>query len=632
MSKHPKGISLIFKKACEIKNARERDIFIANECEKNEDCIDKVNQLIIYDAIANNLEEIEKLKEIERETQSLLGQKIGNYFINKKLGSGGMAVVYRGAKYDEQEYENRAIKVIKQNRFTEKVFFRETENLKKVSQHPNIARLIESGIDERTNYPYFVLQYINGLSITEYCDSKKISLSKRLRLFVKVCEAVNYLHTDLKIVHCDIKPSNILIQFHPEKPFLIDFGIAKIIKKISDEMNPDITEIIGFTPVYTSPEMISNEKVTEATDIYSLGLVLYELLTSQKAHLLFSPGDKTKEEIYEEQKRVICEQIPILPSEKIHYGNIKITSQNRKCTPKQLERFLKGDVDRIVMKALKKNAEDRYESVEDLIYEINLCINKKKNNGSFSDFRRNWQLSLPRMIFYPVLLSVLLFIFWYIFSLSQEVKKFTRNRFSDEQAKIENVFSSPPPDPVNKPASNVGNANAGVNVNTNPTNSLNNRPTIIREMSDVNKRRLEEKERALQNPTPFFRQLPVTVVIEVLADNTANGWTNARINKITRGQRIRIKAKGSVSLGNGNFSPPEGIDSLKDDNKLIANKPTGGLIAVIGDDNNDFIFIGKANEFIASHDGALFLGINEGNLDDNEGAFEVTIEIDPVSD
>jgi hypothetical protein len=121
---------------------------------------------------------------------------------------------------------------------------------------------------------------------------------------------------------------------------------------------------------------------------------------------------------------------------------------------------------------------------------------------------------------------------------------------------------------------------------------------------------------------------PIVLNVKVLADNTANGWTNSQW-VVKKGQKIRISGKGQINLGNGRFASSAGISSLPDKDKLIQTEATGGLIAVIGDDNNEFIFVGSAREFVASRDGALFLGINEGNLDDNSGVFDVTIEIMP---
>ncbi len=121
---------------------------------------------------------------------------------------------------------------------------------------------------------------------------------------------------------------------------------------------------------------------------------------------------------------------------------------------------------------------------------------------------------------------------------------------------------------------------------------------------------------------------PIQIRVKVLADNTANGWSNAGW-VVRKGQKIKITSDGRISLGNGRFAGPRGISTLPDENKLLADKPTGSLIAVIGDDNNDFIFVGDGTEFVAERDGALFLGINEGVLDDNNGSFEVVVEIDP---
>jgi PA-IL-like protein len=132
----------------------------------------------------------------------------------------------------------------------------------------------------------------------------------------------------------------------------------------------------------------------------------------------------------------------------------------------------------------------------------------------------------------------------------------------------------------------------------------------------------QPKKNDISNPKP------IQINTKVLADNTSNGWTNTGW-VVKKGQKIRISGTGRVSLGNGRYSTPSGVSSLPDNEKLMKNKPTGGLIAVIGDDNNDFIFIGASVEFIATRDGAMFLGVNEGILDDNSGSFDVTIEIDP---
>jgi len=122
---------------------------------------------------------------------------------------------------------------------------------------------------------------------------------------------------------------------------------------------------------------------------------------------------------------------------------------------------------------------------------------------------------------------------------------------------------------------------------------------------------------------------PIQISTKVLADNTSNGWTNTGW-VVKKGQRIKISGTGRISLGNGRYATPSGVSSLPDSEKLMKEQPTGGLIAVIGDDNNEFIFVGASKEFIATRDGAMFLGVNEGMLDDNSGSFDVTVEIDPT--
>ena len=131
------------------------------------------------------------------------------------------------------------------------------------------------------------------------------------------------------------------------------------------------------------------------------------------------------------------------------------------------------------------------------------------------------------------------------------------------------------------------------------------------------------------NNTSAAKPKPISIPVKVLADNTANGWTNTGW-VVKKGQMIKISGNGRVSLGNGRYSDAKGVASLPDTNKLLKNDPTGGLLAVVGDDNNDFIFIGDSHEFVATRDGTLFLGVNEGNLNDNSGSFDVVIEIDPT--
>lgn len=171
-------------------------------------------------------------------------------------------------------------------------------------------------------------------------------------------------------------------------------------------------------------------------------------------------------------------------------------------------------------------------------------------------------------------------------------------------------------------AGNGGGTNTDSNVNTVPTYT-NSTPTT----GSVNANTIPVSSNTTTTPQ---RPKPIQLTVKVLADNTANGWTNSGFH-VKKGQKFRVFGRGQISLGNGNYAKPEGIKSLADDKKLMATEATGGLIAVVGDDNNDFIFIGAGREFTATRDGMLFLGINENNLNDNSGSFEVTIEIEPLN-
>lgn len=174
--------------------------------------------------------------------------------------------------------------------------------------------------------------------------------------------------------------------------------------------------------------------------------------------------------------------------------------------------------------------------------------------------------------------------------------------------------------------SNQAAASTSVSANKNPvviTAGQNNNPPTVYTAPKVDASAPANNSDNSNRAVP-----PITLSVTVLADNTSNGWTDSKF-VVQKGQRIRITGTGQISLGGGNYATPRGIASLADAQKLIAQSPTGGLIAVVGDDNNDFIFIGAEHEFTATRDGALFLGVNEGNLADNSGKFDVKIEIQP---
>lgn len=198
--------------------------------------------------------------------------------------------------------------------------------------------------------------------------------------------------------------------------------------------------------------------------------------------------------------------------------------------------------------------------------------------------------------------------------------------FDKQEMPVEVVNASgSPPSYTKDTSSNTTVITVGKNGNNNPTTpspSVNTNTKVDDDVITDDDVVADNKN----NSNTSVRMQPIRIDAKVLADNTANGWTNSGW-VVRKGQRIRIVSNGRISLGGGRYTTANGISSLPDANKLIKDKPTGGLVAVVGDDNNDFIFIGENIEFVADRDGALFLGVNEGNLNDNSGAFDVKIEI-----
>ena len=290
------------------------------------------------------------------EVDALLGQRIGQYRITELIGAGGMGAVYLAQRADEQYEKSVAIKLIKRGMDTDSVLrhFRNERQILAAFDHPNIAHLFDGGATE-DGRPYFVMEYVNGLPITEYCDAHELSISQRLTLFRQVCAAVSYAHRHL-VIHRDIKRSNILVS-DDGVPKLLDFGIAKILQE--GERGQALATFTGLrlmTPEYASPEQLRGDPVTTASDVYSLGVVLYELLTGSFPYRFASRSARDVE-------RAITEQEAKKPSTAISENKqSKIENRNSK--------MLRGDLDTIVLKALRKEPERRYQSVDQLSEDI----------------------------------------------------------------------------------------------------------------------------------------------------------------------------------------------------------------------------------------------------------------------
>src|SRR5579864_1867811 len=286
-------------------------------------------------------------------------ERIGPYRILRELGRGGMGVVYLGERADGEYKKRVAIKLITAGRRTaaadplgmERRFRRERQILAQL-EHPGIARMIDGGATEE-DQPYFVMEYIEGLPLLDYSDAHRLTLSARLMLFLSVCDAVLDAHRRL-IVHRDLKPGNILVT--PDgSAKLLDFGLARFLDP--GESAEEITQAVlpMMTPAYASPEQIRGELYSVSGDVYSLGVVLYELLAARRPYQL--PSGSLAEMV-----RVVCEQ----PAVRLSQIEIDADAAARRSTsPERLRRQLAGDLDVIAAKALEKDPAWRYASVDD---------------------------------------------------------------------------------------------------------------------------------------------------------------------------------------------------------------------------------------------------------------------------
>ena len=276
-------------------------------------------------------------------TAIVLGQLIGPYKIEGELGRGGMGAVYLARRADGIFDKRVAIKVLKRGTDTDEILRRFSMERRILARldHPNIARLIDAGTTD-DGLPYFVMEYVEGTPLTRFASEHQLPVNERLRLFQVVCDAVSYAHRNL-IVHRDLKPGNILVTAEREVK-LLDFGIAKL---LDDGFDSTMTLNRRLTPAYASPEQARGAMVSTLSDVYSLGVLLYELLTGELPYNLArrSPDELT---------RAICDQEPSRPS----------TRATRASTYTASAKLLKGDLDNIVLKALSKDAERRYSSVE----------------------------------------------------------------------------------------------------------------------------------------------------------------------------------------------------------------------------------------------------------------------------
>jgi eukaryotic-like serine/threonine-protein kinase len=338
-------------------HAQERVEFLDQACEGDTGMREQVESLLAAAGKTDGFLDRPVLEAVQEVNFSgaAIGLHVGAYKILRVIGEGGMGIVYLAARADDLYQRQVAIKVVRAgfdlNAAMVLRFGSERQILANLD-HPNIARLFDGGVTA-DGMPYLVMEYVDGVPIDRFCQSRQLNLTQRLQLFCEVCSAVDYAHKNL-IVHRDIKPVNILVTANGV-PKLLDFGIAKLLDGELAGQGQTRTVDRLMTPEYASPEQVRGEQVTTATDVYALGVLLYELLTGERLFRL-----KTASPL--EVVQIICEREPVAPSEAPVAEDSHATPYGR--------RSLRGDLDNIVLTAVRKEPSRRYVSVAALAADI----------------------------------------------------------------------------------------------------------------------------------------------------------------------------------------------------------------------------------------------------------------------
>jgi serine/threonine protein kinase/tetratricopeptide (TPR) repeat protein len=315
--------------------------------------------------------------DVEAETARSRGKVIGErYKLLEQIGEGGMGTVWV-AEQTQPVRRRVALKLIKPGMDSRQVLsrFEVERQALALMDHPNIAKVLDGGMTEEGR-PYFVMEYVKGVPITEYCDNARLSIADRLKLFLPVCQAVQHAHQK-GIIHRDLKPSNILVCLYDGQPVpkIIDFGLAKAMHQpLTEHTLYTAHGLMVGTPLYMSPEQaeFNNLDVDTRTDIYSLGVILYELLTGATP----LERQKFKDAAFQEMLRLIKEEEPLKPSMRLSTSaSLPTVAAQRSLDPAQLSRTVRGDLDWIVMKALEKERSRRYETANGLAKDVERYLN-----------------------------------------------------------------------------------------------------------------------------------------------------------------------------------------------------------------------------------------------------------------
>ena len=379
----------LFERALELP-AGEREGFLASACAGDPAVRHEVETLLRADAesvataalAAGHPDLVEAIDADarERERDQLTGMRIGPWRLLREIGRGGMGAVWLAERADGEYAQQAAVKLVRSGWDADALLqrFRAERQILATLSHPNIARLLDGGVAD-DGRPYLVLEYVDGALIGEYCDQRRLGIAQRLELFLAVCDAVAHAHRSL-VVHRDLKPSNILVDRDGHVK-LLDFGIAKLLEAGADG-GATATALRVFTPEYAAPEQIQGRPVTTGVDVHALGLLLYELLTGRRPYRATASTPAAYEQ-------AILTEEPQRPSRVADHVDIDTLAlaHARNLQPSSLRARLRGDLDAIVLKALRKEPAQRYASVEAMADDVRAFLVQapvKARRGNFN--------------------------------------------------------------------------------------------------------------------------------------------------------------------------------------------------------------------------------------------------------
>ncbi|MEL7833406.1 serine/threonine-protein kinase [Fodinibius sp. Rm-B-1B1-1] len=421
----------------------EQQRFVEKQCSDDPELMGRVTQLLksIFDS-EGWLEELKEhkyypgedvaddIKALTGSNNDLTGQQVGSYTIKKQIGKGGMGSVYLAERTDGEFDHRVAIKIIRQGHNTHKniLRFRREQQILAGLNHPGIGRLYDGGITD-DGFPYIIMEYVDGIPIDEYCLQHNCSVDEKIELFKQVLEAVRYAHENL-VIHRDLKPGNILVDGSGNIKIL-DFGISKLLE---DEEDTSLTQTGArlLTPKYAAPEQIRQKHITTSCDLYALGMVFYKLLAG------ILPFDFAGCSGYKVEQTILHKQPPA-PSKKVKNPNT--------------ENQLKGDLDAIVLKAIRKNPEERYRGITELLddirnYQENMPVNAQKGSTAYRISKFFKRHKTPIAVAVTFLLLIFSIAFYYTNQIAKERDraKFEAQKATEIQEFLVDIFRYNNPD------------------------------------------------------------------------------------------------------------------------------------------------------------------------------------------